>query len=388
MRLLFVTERFPPAIGGVAASASRIAHSIAALGHTVDVFHLTRDLPSGAVDSRPVEPRRSGTETSSGVTVHRMGTARHSDFTLQQALLFLEWKQRREPWDAIWAHYVAQSGFLATWFGRQEQIPVILSVRGNDLDRQLFPPGDFARLTWCLEQSQLIVTVSQDLARKVAVLSNRSAVVLPNSVHLDLFSPRPKDPALITRYAIQPSEFVVGFSGELRAKKGLSFLLPAFQELTQRQPARLLIIGAVRPGDRGEFERHLAADSVGSKVIVTGHLSEPARVADHLRLADALVVPSLWDGMPNSVLESMAAGVPVIGSDAGAIPELIEHHVTGILVPRSHLHRLADVITEFAQLPSEQKTAITSAARQRVTQHHSPAAELQRLAEILAQLRS
>lgn len=384
MRLLFVTERFPPAIGGVAASAARIAHSIAALGHHVDVFHLTRDLPSGAVDSRQVDPELNGSESSRGVTVHRMGTARHSDFTLQQALLFLEWKQRREPWDAIWAHYVAQSGFLATWFGRQERIPVILSVRGNDLDRQLFPPGDFARLTWCLQQSQQIVTVSQDLARKVAILTNRSAVVLPNSVNLDLFSPNCKDPALIARYAISPSELVVGFSGELRAKKGLSFLLRAFQELTLRQPVRLLIIGAVRPGDRGEFERHLAAESVRAKVIVTGHLNEPAQVANHLRLADVMVVPSLWDGMPNSVLESMAAGVPVIGSDAGAIPELIEDQVTGILVPRSHLHRLADVISEFTQLPTEQKMAITTAARRHVAQHHSSAAELQRLAEILS----
>jgi glycosyltransferase involved in cell wall biosynthesis len=312
-----------------------------------------------------------------------MGVARHSDFTLQQALLFLEWKHRQEKFDAVWAHYVTQTGFLATWFGRQERIPVMLSIRGNDFDRQLFPPGDFTRLSWCLQNCQQVITVSQDLARKIEVVAGREAIVLPNSVDLDCFQPGVKDPLLIAQYGLQPDELVIGFSGELRAKKGLSFLLDAFRRLAAERAVRLLVIGEVRPGDLGEFERGLVDESVRSRVIMTGHLPDPADVARHLRLADVMVIPSLWDGMPNSVLESMAVGVPVIGSDAGAIPELIEDGVTGLLIPRSHLHQLPDKIHQLMRMDRNEVTAIIRAARSLVASNHSPAAERERLQTIL-----
>ncbi|MFO0901944.1 MAG: glycosyltransferase family 4 protein [Pirellulales bacterium] len=377
MNLLFIAERFPPDIGGVAASAGRIAHSLADLHHRVDVVAFARELPVGAVESKPVTPR---------LTVHRLGQAKSLDFTLQQALTFLEWLHGERRFDAVWGHYITTAGFLATWFGVQHSIASILSVRGNDFDRELFPPGDFGRLRWCLERASIVACVSQDLARKTQVLVQREALVLPNSVDCDRFAPGPRSESLIAQYAIRPEEVVLGFSGELRAKKGLPFLLHAFRETLERQPARLLLIGEVRPQDRGEYERLTAAPEVRERIILTGHLESPALVAQHVRLADVMLFPSLWEGMPNSLLESMAAGVPVIASDAGAVPEVVTDGVEGLVLPRTHLHLLSQRIDELFSMPGESRRTMIAAARERVLRNHSPQAESTRLAELLARL--
>ena len=63
----------------------------------------------------------------------------------------------------------------------------------------------------------------------------------------------------------------------------------------------------------------------GPRVIVTGHLDLPEQVAEHLSLCDVYLQPSLWEGMPNALMEAMASGCGCIGSDAGGIPEVIEH---------------------------------------------------------------
>ena len=376
MRLLFLTETYPPAIGGVARSAERLSHTLTRLGHQVQVVTFVRDAPSGLVQTR-------SDDNDNGPLVHQVGSAKNLDFTLQQGLNFLDWLQSRHQFQLVWGHYATTAGFLASWFGRQHQLPVVLAVRGNDFDRQLFPPGDFARLQWMLQSCQTIVTVSQDLARKVELLVHRQAVVLPNAVDTEVFQPGPRPAELVQTYGFLPHELVLAFSGELRAKKGLDFLMATFREVRELQPARLIIIGEVRPQDRGAFERALHAQpGLSEAVTVTGHLANPLDVAQHLRLANVFVLPAVWEGMPNALLEAMAVGVPVVASDAGAIPEVVQDGVTGLLVPRTHLHLMAQRIEE---LLGQETHRMPAAARAYVEQHHSLAAEEKHVAALLAQ---
>jgi len=348
---------------------------MARAGHQVEVVVQARELPGGAVET---------TQPEAGLIVHRCGPARSTDYTQQQTLIFLEWLQRRQPFDVVWGHYLTTAGFLAAWFGRTMGIASILSVRGNDLDKELFPPGDFGRLEWCLRSAGKIVTVSRDLAGKVRALVDREALVLPNAVDVDVFQPGPRPDDLAQKYGIVPGEVVLGFSGELRAKKGLPFLVQCFREVLARQPARLLVIGQVRGSDRGELERLIDDEQLRQRLIVTGHLAEPAEVARHLRLVDVMLIPSLWEGMPNSLLESLAAGVPVIASDAGAIPEVITDGVHGLLLPRTHLHLLGQRVEEFLAQPGDTRRAMSAAGRKLVAQYYSPTVEAQRLKEILS----
>jgi glycosyltransferase involved in cell wall biosynthesis len=377
MRLLFLTERYPPDLGGVAASAGRLSLSLAAIGHEVHVLTLTREMPAGTVDRVRIGDR---------LELSRFGQAKHLDFTLQQALTYLEFLHSREPFSAIWGHFVHIAGFLAAWLGRHLGRPSILAVRGNDLDRLMFPPGDFARLEWCLRHATRIVTVSADLAAKVRTLVDRAAVVLPNAVDTELFRPGPHDDELAARHGLKTGELLLGFSGELRAKKGLGFLLEALRVLRSTRQVRLLVIGAIRPGDQGEFERVSASLDLGGAVVVTGHLPDPADVALHLRLCDLFVLPSLWEGMPNSLLEAMACGVPVLASDAGGIPEVVTDGVNGLLIPRTHLHLLARRVDEWMALPPERRSAMAASGRRTIEARHSPTSERKALTELLAGL--
>src|SRR5262249_49363519 len=148
-------------------------------------------------------------------------------------------------------------------------------------------------------------------------------------------------------------------------------------------PARLLVIGEVRAGDRGEFERVRVGMGLEDGVTITGHLDDPADVARHLRLCDLFLLPSLWEGMPNGLLEAMACRVPVLASDAGGIPEIVQDGADGMLVPRTHLHQLGRRIGEWLALPQEERRRMGAAARATVEGRHSLAAEREALARLI-----
>ncbi len=380
-RILFVTERFPPDIGGLATSGNRISATLSNMGHTVEVFALTNELDVAAAETNQV---------TDNLIVHRFGRAKQSDFTLQQSLIFLEWLHRESGnsrFDLVWSHYAWHNGFMGTWFAKQQSIPSVVSVRGNDLDRQMFPPGDLARLTWTLNNADKVVSVSKDLAAKINVLVGSNASVLYNSVNAEQFSPGEPPPELVQRYEIRNDELVLVFTGELRTKKGLPMLLECFRQMSNRRPTKLLVVGEVRAKQRPLFEREtVGLGSLKKNLIVTGHIEKTEEIVDHLRLSDVFVLPSLWDGLPNSLLEAMAVGLPCVVSDAGAIPEVIEDGRNGMIVPKTHLHQMAGRIEEYFAKPATERAAITEAAREYVVVNHSPQLETDNLGEILKQL--
>jgi glycosyltransferase involved in cell wall biosynthesis len=252
----------------------------------------------------------------------------------------------------------------------------------------MYPPGDFARLRWTLEQATCISAVTADLARKVAALSGRNDVVgLTNAVDTGVFIPGPAPPALRGQLGIQPDEVVLGFAGELREKKGQQFLLEALRRVRELRPACLLVIGEVRPSEMPRLMQWTGPGSLADhRILVTGQLATAAEVNEHLRLLDVYLQPSLWDGMPNALLEAMAAGRLAIGSDAGGIPEIVTDGVNGVIVPRWQLHRLGDVVLELLARTDDERTRMRQFARERVQQDFGFHQERRQLQQILGRL--
>ncbi|MEO2163706.1 MAG: glycosyltransferase, partial [bacterium] len=186
---------------------------------------------------------------------------------------------------------------------------------------------------------------------------------------------------------IAKDEAVLAFAGELREKKGLTFMLEALREVKAERPACLLVIGEVRAREQARLASFAAEHpEAGSRILVTGRLSEQARVVEHLRLADVFLHPSVWDGLPNAVLEAMACGRIVIGSDAGGIPDCIEHSRNGFLIPRHALHRLGEAILEVLSLPESERQSLAQAARATVQERFRPEIEERRLKAVLQRL--
>jgi phosphatidylinositol alpha-1,6-mannosyltransferase len=372
-KVLFVSERYPPDIGGVARSARRTAASLAGQGVGTHVFSWTRTIPSGQLV----------TSDDGGVTVHRLGLFSSWDLSMQHALNVLDYLHASERFDAVWGHYVYPSGFLAVWFAELHALPSVVSARGNDIDQLMFPPGDFGRLRWALERATRRVAVSADLARKIAVLlgSEANLEVVPNVVDTVLFAPRPSD-----RLGLPAQTAILGFCGELRHKKGAPFLLEALATVAARRPAVLLIIGEARAREQALLGEWMAEHpTLGERVRLVGQLDAPEVVATHLGACDVVLFPSLWDGMPNALLEAMACGRPVIASDAGGMPEVVRGGENGVLLPRSHLHRLGEEALALLGDP-ERAIRLGQAARESVCAHHALASEGPRLRKVLETL--
>ena len=384
-RLLLITERFAPDLGGVSRSASRTVAALARLGVDVEVLSWSRSLPSGECDTRELP-----LETASGrVVVHRMGLFANLDYSLQHTMTLLESLHGSMAFDGVWGHYLSPAGFLAVLFANTVGIPATVSARGNDVDLLTFPPGDFARLTWTLERAHSITAVSADLERKIRVLvpGVQRLRVVPNSVDMDHFRPAAAEDSLRSSLGILPGEAVLGFSGELRHKKGITPMLAAFREVRRVRPACLLVIGEVRVRDQAMLASFAAEDpDAYSRLIVTGHLEDQHEIVRHLRLCDLFLQPSLWDGLPNSVLEAMACERVVLASDAGGIPEAIEHGQSGFLLKRMELHRLGEAILELLAISDRQREQIGLAARRRVEDYFSAACEARTLKRALDDL--
>ena len=158
--------------------------------------------------------------------------------------------------------------------------------------------------------------------------------------------------------------------GRLRIRKGVDVLLEAMPELLRRHPGtRLRIAG---DGEhRAALERAAAALGLGDAVSFLGR-ADAVRVRRLLRGAVALVVPSIYEGMPLVVLEAMEASVPVVASRVSGIPEVVEDGRTGWLVPPEEPASLAAALAAALDDPAAAADR-GAAGRRRLAERFRPA---------------
>jgi glycosyltransferase involved in cell wall biosynthesis len=139
---------------------------------------------------------------------------------------------------------------------------------------------------------------------------------------------------------LKNSDVIIGCVGRLSPEKGHAVLLRAFRKVISRHPlARLALIG---DGEERERLQHLAAElRIGNLVRFLGLRAD---VPEVLAACDLFTLPSIQEGFPMVILEALAAGKAVIASEVGAIPDVIRHGATGMLVPPGDADALADAL--------------------------------------------
>jgi glycosyltransferase involved in cell wall biosynthesis len=162
--------------------------------------------------------------------------------------------------------------------------------------------------------------------------------VIPNGVDVDRFAPG--DPAVARRrFGLDPATRWIGSAGRLEPVKGHDVLLAAFAKLSD-QEVRLAIAGD--GSQRAALETQAAALGIGSRVRFLGHCADMASL---LPAFDLFCLPSRAEGLPLSVLEAQATGLPVVASDVGGVREAL-CPATSRLVPAGDADALAAAIAD------------------------------------------
>ena len=280
----------------------------------------------------------------------------------------LELAQERQ-YDLMQAFYASITGFPAVYAAHELHIPSIVSIRGNDIIADVFNAERFPYLKWALENATQFTAVSQEGLNRARILSAR-----PNKGRVILNSIRPQDFAEGTQ-DLQLPHPVVGSLAVFKNKKGLEVLLCAFSMLLQRYPtAHLLLAGFVIPEEQDRFERLITKYNLEHKITITGRISRQDALR-YLRNMDVFAFTSLHDGCPNTVLEAMLAGIPIVATRSGAVPELIEDGKHGLLVRPGSATELCEAIGSMLDTSTD-RYRYGEQARERVLTRFAPQREL------------
>jgi glycosyltransferase involved in cell wall biosynthesis len=255
------------------------------------------------------------------------------------------------------AHCAYPDGVGVGLAARVLGLPYVITAHGSDINVY----AQYSRLAWqirwALGGAAAVIAVSRSLHAKITRLLGAAADRTPlHQIACAGFNPAvffPGDRAEARReLGVLPQGRVVIFVGQLVTIKAVDRLVEAWRLLAAdgraRPEDRLILVG--EGPTRDALERQVADASLADRVTFAGAYPQ-ATVARWLRGADVLCLPSHNEGTPNVIVEALASGVPVVASDVGGIPDMIEPGVSGLLVPPGDAPALAGALAAALARP-------------------------------------
>jgi len=182
-----------------------------------------------------------------------------------------------------------------------------------------------------------VIVLGKNLVRYATWMGVKRDKISINSFGIDLqeFKPRKRADEIRKELGVPPDEIVISFVGRLEPVKGVKYLLKAAEAVCKKaEHVTFLLVGD------GPLKSEIKLN-LYSKIIFTGWRND---VADILNASDILILPSLSEGLPLSVLEAYALGKPVIASNVGAVSGVVIDCYSGLLVPSRDWKQLANAI--------------------------------------------
>jgi teichuronic acid biosynthesis glycosyltransferase TuaC len=228
-----------------------------------------------------------------------------------------------ETIDLINAHWIFPDGVAAAWVSRRLHKPIILTALGCDINLYSTMTLRKFQIAGALKIAGHITAVSGNLKNMVCSLKipEKNVDVIPNGVDLSLFSIIDKLDAR-KRLGISPNQSLVLTVGSLDEVKGTRFLIEALGAIMKRNSPPPLLISI------GDGPLKLSLCSLAKKLGLADHVRFLGKMPHKeiplwMNAADLFCLPSIREGHPNVLIEALACGVPVVASNVGAIPEII-----------------------------------------------------------------
>jgi len=340
MRLMQLTQRFPPAIGGVEEHVYHLALGLSRAGHEVQV--LTTDLLRNTPFTRMSSNLESYPFPVTRARVWKLFEAPHGLGIVAPSMVRQAVKSRAE---VVHAHaYGYFPAFAATLGSALDGCALVITPH-SDAGRPSWSKSLFNRVVprLTLKKASRVIAVSQHEAAVLAALGvdQGKIRVIPNGVDLGEFARLPQ-----SRGGDGP---IVGLSvGRIDSdQKGLDTLVRAVALLSGSPRLEIRLVGEDWGGT--ERLRSLAQRlGVSDRLTFVGKLSRAELLQEYAQ-AQFFVLPSIFEPFGIVLLEAMAAGLPVIASRVGGIPEIVEEGRTGLLVEPANPGAIAEALRHLCR---------------------------------------
>ncbi|HEX4888458.1 MAG TPA: N-acetyl-alpha-D-glucosaminyl L-malate synthase BshA [Luteibaculaceae bacterium] len=348
-----------PTFGGSGVVATELGKALAAKGHEVHFITYS-------------EPVRLGS-FHKNIFYHEVVVSDYPLFDYQPYELVLSSKLvdvvKYENLDVLHVHYAiphASAAYMAKQILASQgiRIPYITTLHGTDItlvgrDRSFEPA-----ITFAINQSDAVTAVSeslrQDTFKHFAV--ERHIEVVPNFINARLLSEEHPDAARLRREFAPNGEKILCHISNFRPVKRMTDVVEVFKRVREKMPAKLLLIGD--GPERYRVETLCREYNLCQDVEIVGKLKNPT---ESLFISDLFLLPSETESFGLAALEAMAAGVPVISSNTGGIPEVNEHGYSGFLSPVGDVDDMAkhaiDLLSDDHKLSVFKKQAREQAAK-------------------------
>ncbi|HEV2449877.1 MAG TPA: glycosyltransferase family 4 protein [Thermoplasmata archaeon] len=345
MKIALVTLRYD-APGGVEATVRRLALGLKAAGHDVTVY------ASELYDEGRWERRREFPTSVEGVPVRWFPVYKKllPGVTLPLWVGLIDALRSDAP-DIIHAHSHRYGHVLeAAVAARGSGIPLVVSPHYHPADlreptrkRLLLRGQDFLFGVSAYRVARRILVETEQERRQLAEFAPAAKLrIIPPGIDLEEWTHPAEDLATVAPEA--PPKYLL-FAGRIAPNKGLDVLIRALSRIPMEHRVPLLLVGKDW-GERPGLEALVRELSLGPWVHWVGHLEgRPAYRAYFFR-ASGFVLPSEYEAFGLVLLEAMAAGVPIVATAVGGVPEVLENGKAGRLVPYGDDERLAQALVD------------------------------------------
>jgi len=377
-RILIFSLTYHPYIGGAEVAIKEITDRIDPDKYIFDMITLRFDRNLPAV------------EKFGNITIHRIGfttdAPKVSDRSMPRRLKLAKilfpftsfWKavslHRQHHYDMTWAMMANYAAFGALLFKyTHPQIPYLLELQDGNSLAQVQTRQPVLRFMWSLYRqlylkADMIKAISQfieKLTREVGY--EGEVVVIPNAVDTAKFSamvPEEKMNELKSRFDKKPNDIFLFTASRLVLSRGVEDVIRALPHL----PANVRFLVAGDGEDRAKLESIAGEAGVFDRVIFAGHIGH-ADLPAYFKVSDIFVRPSIIEGFGNAFVEAFAAGIPVVATPVGGIPDFLfdpiqnpQEKSTGIFCAVRDSESIARAVTQYLDNP-QLKAQIVANAR-------------------------
>ncbi len=338
MNILLINYEYPPTGGGASNATYYIAESLVKLGHNVTVI-------------TSAFKKLKGFSSEKGVNIYRIPSMRArldrsnifemAAFVLSAFLSSIQIVQK-EKINGVISFFSIPCGPIALYIKNKMRINYIISLRGGDVpgtEKELgliyFLLSPIRRNV--LKNAAAIVANSDGLKLKSEIADPFEVRVIPNGVDTDFYCPSERKPDKIFNFL---------FVGRFHKQKNLLFLLNSIKKVNLKgTPSFMLTLIGGGPL-KAKIEAFIIQNGLSNSVFVLDWKTKD-ELRNEYQKADCFINPSVYEGMPNAVLEAMSCGLPIIASNIEGNNELVKNGKNGLLFDLDKPEEMLEKLTAF-----------------------------------------